>query len=127
MIAIIGGRRLFLMAQIAAITIAGRGTDFVSKNQSNFLGSLAGLSRGKLAVILILICLTLLLPGFFSLPPVDREGSRFAQASKQMMESEDLIDIRFQDTPKYMKPIGIYWLQASSAALLGNFGFDDKI
>jgi len=98
-----------------------------SKNHSSLLGALAEFKRGRLAAILILVCLALYLPGFFSLPPVDRDESRFAQASKQMLESEDFIDIRFQDTPRYKKPVGIYWLQAASAALLENLGFDDKI
>ena len=52
------------------------------------------------------------LPGFFSIPPVDRDEARFAQATKQMVESGDYIDIRFQDKVRYKKPVGIYWLQA---------------
>ena len=52
------------------------------------------------------------LPGFFNIPPVDRDEARFAQATKQMIESGDYIDIRFQDEVRYKKPVGIYWLQA---------------
>src|SRR5262245_66634229 len=29
-----------------------------------------------------------------------------------MIETGDFIDIRFQDTTRYKKPVGIYWLQA---------------
>lgn len=65
------------------------------------------------------LMLVLALPGFFSLPPVDRDEVLFAQASSQMLSSGDFIDIRFADTPRYKKPVGIYWLQAASAALTG--------
>jgi 4-amino-4-deoxy-L-arabinose transferase-like glycosyltransferase len=50
---------------------------------------------------------------------VDRDESRFAQATSQMLETRDFVQIRFQDEPRNKKPIGIYWLQAASAALTG--------
>jgi len=68
---------------------------------------------------LILICLVFFVPGLSALPPVDRDESRFAQATSQMLETGDFIQIRFQDEPRNKKPIGIYWLQAASAALCG--------
>jgi hypothetical protein len=52
---------------------------------------------------LVALCLALYLPGFASLPVTDRDEARFAQASKQMIETSDLIDIRFQDEPRYKK------------------------
>ena len=67
--------------------------------------------------VLALLSLLVFLPGFFSLPAMDRDESRFAQASRQMVESGDFLDIRFQETPRHKKPIGIYWLQAASALL----------
>jgi 4-amino-4-deoxy-L-arabinose transferase-like glycosyltransferase len=57
------------------------------------------------------------LPGFFQVPPVDRDEPRFAQASKQMVEAGDYVDIRYQDEVRYKKPVGIYWLQASVVKL----------
>lgn len=68
---------------------------------------------------LALIALAFFLPGFFDVPPFDRDEARFAQASKQMLESGDFVDIRFQEHPRHKKPIGVYWLQAGSAALFG--------
>lgn len=65
---------------------------------------------------LALFALLMFLPGLWSLPPVDRDEARFAQATKQMLETGDFVDIRFQDTPRHKKPIGIYWLQAASVA-----------
>ena len=70
-------------------------------------------SNRRVALALVLISLVTFLPGFFQIPPVDRDEARFAQASKQMIESGDFVDIRFQDDVRYKKPIGIYWLQAA--------------
>src|ERR1700761_5647431 len=65
------------------------------------------------AVAFLLLCgLLLFLPGFFNIPPIDRDEARFAQATKQMVESGDFVDIRFQDEVRYKKPVGIYWMQA---------------
>ena len=54
------------------------------------------------------------LPGFFRSRPIDRDEARFAQATKQMIETGDYVDIRFQDEVRYKKPVGIYWLQAAA-------------
>src|SRR3982074_902927 len=65
------------------------------------------------AVAFLTLCgLLLFLPGFFNIPPVDRDEARFAQATKQMVETSDFVDIRFQDDVRYKKPVGVYWLQA---------------
>src|SRR4051794_17995273 len=69
-------------------------------------------SHARAVAFLVLISLAAFLPGFFNIPPVDRDEARFAQATKQMIESGDYIDIRFQDEVRYKKPVGIYWLQA---------------
>lgn len=68
---------------------------------------------------LTFVSLVLFLPGFFALPPTDRDESRFAQATKQMVQSGDYINIRFQDVARNKKPIGIYWLQAAAVKLSG--------
>lgn len=68
--------------------------------------------------LLTALCLVLFAPGFFDIPPFDRDESRFAQASHQMLTTGDLIDIRFQDEARHKKPVGIYWLQAAAAALV---------
>jgi len=66
-----------------------------------------------LAFLVVCGCL-LFLPGFFNIPAIDRDEARFAQATKQMVETGDFVDIRFQDEVRYKKPVGIYWLQAAS-------------
>ena len=70
-------------------------------------------SHARATILLIVVALVAFLPGFFQLPPIDRDEARFAQATKQMIESGDYIDIRFQDEVRYKKPVGIYWLQAA--------------
>ncbi len=67
--------------------------------------------------LLVILCLALFLPGLWQVPPIDRDEPRFAQASRQMLESGDYVNIRFQNEPRLKKPVGIYWLQSASAAL----------
>src|SRR4051812_4601061 len=70
-------------------------------------------------ILLIALCLAAFLPGIATLPPIDRDEPRFLQASKQMAESGDFVDIRFQDESRYKKPVGIYWLHNAALALSG--------
>ena len=64
-----------------------------------------------LSFTLLLICLIPFVCGIFSIPPLDRDESRFAQASYQMLEGNDYINIKFQDEIRAKKPVGIYWLR----------------
>ena len=66
--------------------------------------------------LLGLLCLGLYLPGARDLPVMDRDEARFAQATRQMIESGDYLRIRFQGEARNRKPAGIYWLQALSVA-----------
>src|SRR5947209_9734203 len=70
-------------------------------------------SHARALAVLFVVAVVAFLPGFFNIPPVDRDEARFAQATKQMLEAGDYIDIRFQDEVRYKKPVGIYWLQAA--------------
>src|SRR4051812_36441202 len=70
-------------------------------------------SRLRAVAFLILCGLLLFLPGFFNIPPIDRDEARFAQATKQMVETGDFVDIRFQDEVRYKKPVGVYWLRGA--------------
>jgi 4-amino-4-deoxy-L-arabinose transferase-like glycosyltransferase len=79
-------------------------------------------SHGRAAAFLVLFALLLFLPGFFTIPPVDRDEARFAQATKQMVESGDYVDIRFQDDVRYKKPVGIYWLQSAAVETASALG-----
>ena len=76
-------------------------------------------SRARGAVLLVFVALCAFLPGFTAIPPVDRDEPRYAQASKQMMETGNYLDIRFQEQPRYLQPAGIYWLQVATAKITG--------
>jgi 4-amino-4-deoxy-L-arabinose transferase-like glycosyltransferase len=71
-------------------------------------------SHARAAAFLVVLSLAAFLPGFFTLPPIDRDEARFAQATKQMLETGDYLDIHFQNEVRYKKPVGIYWLQAGA-------------
>jgi 4-amino-4-deoxy-L-arabinose transferase-like glycosyltransferase len=60
--------------------------------------------------------------GLAELPVQDRDEARYAQASRQMAESGDWVDIRFQDAPRHVKPAGAYWMQAGALGLTGMAG-----
>lgn len=71
-------------------------------------------------VVLAAICLAVYLPGQRGIAAVDRDESRFAQASRQMLRSESAADWvvpRVQDRPRLNKPPLIYWMQAGSAGV----------
>ena len=70
--------------------------------------------RGPL--LAALVALLAGLPVLMLMPPLDRDESRYAQATSQMLESGDYVDIRFQDDPRWKKPVGIYWMQAAAVA-----------
>ena len=72
--------------------------------------------RRSVALLLVLLSLALFLPGFASLQPMDRDEPRFAQATKQMLETGDFVAIRFQEEARNKKPVGVYWLQAGFVA-----------
>lgn len=81
-------------------------------------------------VLLTILCLAVYLPGLSGIPPIDRDESRFAQASRQMLESLTLPEServpgfhdgglavpKIQSLPRLNKPPLIYWLQSLSAA-----------
>ncbi len=51
------------------------------------------------------------------MPITDVDEARYAQASRQMLESGDYARIRLQDADRTVKPIGVYWAQAASARI----------
>src|SRR3977135_3538240 len=79
-------------------------------------------SHARAIAFLALCGLLFFLPGFFNIPPIDRDETRFAQATKQMVETGDFVDIRFQDDVRYKKPVGIYWLQSAVVETASKLG-----
>ena len=74
--------------------------------------------------ISFLVCLVLavILPGLSGLPVIDRDEARFAQASVQMAETNDLLNIRFQDEARNKKPAASYWAQTAMIKLFSQDG-----
>ena len=66
--------------------------------------------------LLVGLCVFLFVPGISTIPPLDRDEARFAQASRQMLETGDFLRIRFQEDARNKKPAGIYWLQAAAVS-----------
>lgn len=80
------------------------------------------LDTSRPRLVLVLFCLLLWTPGFFTLPPGDRDESRFAQATKQMLETGDFVRIQNGNEARNRKPIGIYWLQTPFVAAADALG-----
>ncbi|WP_431281893.1 ArnT family glycosyltransferase [Humitalea sp. 24SJ18S-53] len=91
---------------------------------SIFLDRLPETRRPRL--VLVLLCLALWLPGFFTIPASDRDEARFAQASRQMVESGDWVRIRVGDEDRNKKPVGIHWAQASVVTALEAVGLGTR-
>lgn len=71
-------------------------------------------------LFLSLFALMVILPGLATLPILDRDSAHFAQATRQIVESNNYYEINFQNLPRHLKPPGIYWLQAISVKLFSN-------
>jgi 4-amino-4-deoxy-L-arabinose transferase-like glycosyltransferase len=78
------------------------------------------LSKYAAQFLLIILSMALLLPGVSRLPVIDRDEAHFAQASRQMLETGNYFQVRFQDTTRFQKPPGINWLQAASVNLVSD-------
>jgi 4-amino-4-deoxy-L-arabinose transferase-like glycosyltransferase len=76
-------------------------------------------------IALALLCLMLFTPGLMTLPPLDRDESRYTQATKQMIETGDYIEIQFQEEQRNKKPVGIYWMQALTVSMLSSAPYTD--
>ncbi|MEA2983083.1 MAG: hypothetical protein QOF91_2493 [Alphaproteobacteria bacterium] len=103
-------------------------TDKENKLRANRLTAVVDFavsSHARAVAVLVVAALLAFLPGFFQIPPMDRDEARFAQATKQMLETGEYVDIRFQDEVRYKKPVGIYWLQAAVVKTADALGVPD--
>lgn len=95
----------------------GRTTAYASRSDILARGlDFASASHRRASLLLVLVALCAFLPGFFSIPPIDRDEARFSQATKQMLETGNFVDIRYKEEARHKKPVGIYWLQSVSVA-----------
>ncbi|MCK0208867.1 phospholipid carrier-dependent glycosyltransferase [Starkeya koreensis] len=79
-------------------------------------------SDRRASLFLVGLCLLALLPGFFSIPPVDRNESRFAEISRQMAETGQLGETRLGWEVKRTRPVGQHWMQAAVVAVADAVG-----
>ena len=82
------------------------------------------LPKNNYFFILLAFIFLIFFNGISLLPPLDRDESRFASASKNMLETSDYIDIEIEGVKRYKKPIGIYWAQVASNMIFGEPPYD---
>ena len=96
----------------------------LERASAQLLDTLAARPRLAAAALLALAVFTYL-PGVFLLPPVDRTEIVYAQSSRGMVERGTAIDSSYEGERFAFRPIGIYWLQAATAKVLGKWSRDD--
>ncbi len=77
--------------------------------------------------IIIFLAASLYLLGNGRVQLWDRDEPRYAQASRQMLQSGDWVVPRLLDEPRIKKPPLIYWCQAGCMALLGDNAFAARL
>ncbi len=78
-------------------------------------------------LILFLAALLFHCLGNWSLPLIDRDEPRFAEASREMLERGDYVVPYFNGQPRFDKPALIYWMQCASYRLLGTNEFAARL
>jgi 4-amino-4-deoxy-L-arabinose transferase-like glycosyltransferase len=78
-------------------------------------------------VVIIVAALALYLAGNGSVSLWDRDEPRYAQTSRQMLQSGDWVVPRLLDQIRTAKPVFIYWCQASSMKIFGDTAFAARL
>ncbi len=78
--------------------------------------------RLSLLALLIVAASAVYLVGNGTTALWDRDEPRYAETSRQMLQSGDWIVPRFLDMPRTAKPAFIYWCQAATMAVFGDAG-----
>ena len=79
-------------------------------------------TTGKYA-ILFFGCVLFHIGGTWSLPLIDRDEPRFAEASREMIQRGDYVVPYFNDQPRLDKPPLTYWAQTVSYCIFGQNDF----
>src|SRR6266513_2142003 len=74
-------------------------------------------------IVLLLGCLLFHLAGTWSLPLIDRDEPRFAEAAREMRERTDFIVPYFNNQFRFDKPPLTYWFQVASYRVFGENDF----
>lgn len=78
-------------------------------------------------IVLFVGCLLFHLAGTWSLPLIDRDEPRFAEASREMRERDDFIVPYFNNQFRFDKPPLTYWFQVASYRVFGENDFAARI
>src|SRR5271168_1395977 len=81
----------------------------------------------RLGLIIFLAVLAFSLPQAALLPLLDRDEPRFAEASREMIQSGNFVVPTFNHAPRYAKPPLIYWCQALASSLFGESAFTARL
>src|SRR6266481_4667601 len=73
--------------------------------------------------ILFFGCILFHIVGTWSIPLIDRDEPRFAEASREMIERGDYIVPRFNNQLRLDKPPLAYWAQVASFSIFGQNDF----
>jgi 4-amino-4-deoxy-L-arabinose transferase-like glycosyltransferase len=79
------------------------------------------------ALLLVALVILAAVPQAALLPLLDRDEPRFAEASREMLESRNFVVPTFNYAPRYAKPPLIYWAQAASFLVLGENAFAARL
>lgn len=71
-------------------------------------------------ILLLILSVMLFLPGICKMSITDRDDGNYAQASKQMIETGNYLQINVQTRQRHLKPPGIYWLHTLSIHAFNN-------
>lgn len=76
---------------------------------------------------IVVLSLVLLLAGNWILPLTDRDETRFAEASHEMLQRGDYVVPWFNGQWRFDKPVLIYWCQSASYRLFGENPFAARL
>lgn len=79
----------------------------------------------RIYFLLTVFSVFLFLPGINNLPVVERDEAHFVQASRQMLQTGNYFQVRFQHITRFQKPPGINWLQAGAVYLFSDMETHD--
>ena len=81
----------------------------------------------RVVLALFFGALAVYLAGTWSLPLIDRDEPRFAEASREMRERQDWIVPWLNNKPRYDKPPLVYWLQIAAYREFGENDFSARL
>jgi 4-amino-4-deoxy-L-arabinose transferase-like glycosyltransferase len=107
------------MGIVEKVDSSTAGRDAAWDRLASFGAALTTALERRAVAAAFLLSLLAFLAGQHALPVTDRDEARFVQASRQMLETGDFVDIRFQEAARHNKPALAYWAQAAAASLAG--------